>query len=715
MKTTLRLAVATAIVAAMPPAAAMAAEAIDPKFDPAKVTIPALRPIPQVTPERWVMKNGLVVYLLENHDLPVVQGTIYTRASNTWAPAEKTGLGSLSGTVMRSGGSAKAGGDFLDDRLAAIGASVNTFLGSDFGGGGFRALSENANEVIGYFAEVIQRPAFPDDKIELAKVGVRREIAERNDEMFSVLQRVAQQAVFGKDSPWARTPEYATIEAITRDDLVGMHRLAFAPNRSYMVVYGDFKTADMKKLLAAQFGGWARNDAKTPAMPPMPALGPPRVVFAPKNDVTQSAAVIAHLGFKSDDPDLANMDVLEYALGGGFNSRLFNTVRTQRGLAYATGAVGGSGFFRPGSFIAFSLTRNDSVMTALDLVREVTLGVTRAPLADDEAKNARDAVQNAFVFQFENPAQVAFRAAYYELAGYPADFLQTYQRRLAEVTPQSILEAAKRKIRPEHMLTILVGKESEFDRPLESIGLPVERVDISIPPPPSKLAVGEATPQSLAEGAAWLGKAAELAGGSAAWAAIRSWSEEAQASVSMQGQTIAIGTKVERSFPVRTRTTLRLPFGEMVQAFDGANGWGSAMGQTKDQPEMAGEARKDWERSLFRLFSKPGDLEVQALPEPRTLDGRSYRVAVVRSETVRDWQLWFDADGRLARMDYMDKGPNGDAPFSTTFSDWRAVGGIQYPHTMKTTVDGQPFMDATITAAQVNPTLADDLFKKPVN
>lgn len=713
MKTALRLTAAALAAAIVLPATLGAAEAIDPKFDPAKITIPALRPIPKVSPERWVMKNGLVVYLLENHDLPLVRGRMYTRASAAWAPADKTGLGQLTGTVMRSGGSAKVTGDFLDDRLAAIGAAVTTQLDDDYGSCNFRCLSDNTAEVVGDFAEVIQRPAFPEDKIELAKVAMRREIAERNDEMFTVLQRVAAQAIFGKDSPWARTPEYATVEAIGRDDLVAMHRTAFAPDRSYLVVYGDFKTADMKKLLSAGFEGWAKGPARTPETPPIPEMGPARVVFAPKNDVTQSAVVLAHLGFKASDPDYADIDVLEYALGGGFNSRLFNTIRTQRGLAYAAGALGGAGFIRPGTFLSYTLTRNDSVMVALDLLRRETVAVTQAPLGDEETGKARDAVQNTFVFQFESPAQVAFRAAFYELAGYPADFLQTYQKHLAEVTPQSVLAAAKRKIHPDNLVTIIVGKESEFDRPLESIGLPVERVDITIPPPPSKVSAGEATPQSLEEGQALLKKAIEAAGGAAAWGALASWSEEAQATLSVQGQTMGMGVTTQWVFPSRQRQVMKLPFGEMVQAFDGTNGWASQPGQVKDAPEMAAETAQDWERSLFNLFANPGAHEVQALPEPKTEDGVSYRIALVHSDNVRDWQLWFAPDGRLARMEYVGKGPMGEGVIMNTYSDWRAIGGVQYPHAVAVTISGEKFMEAKITTAEANPKLEDALFAKP--
>ena len=206
------------------------------------------------------------------------------------------------------------------------------------------------------------------------------------------------------------------------------------------------------------------------------------MVFAPKDDVTQSGVIVAQLGYKADDPDNAAMDVLEQALGGGFSSRLFNVIRTQRGLAYAAGAAAGGGYFRPGVFIAYTLTRNDSVMVSADLVRGEVERAARESFSDEEAKLAREAVENSLVFQFSDRASVLFRAAFYELAGYPQDFLQKYQKDLATVTPPRLLEAARRRLHPDQFITVIVGKESEFDRPLESAGQKVERVDISIPP-----------------------------------------------------------------------------------------------------------------------------------------------------------------------------------------------------------------------------------------
>jgi len=696
-------------------ASAAAHATMDSRFDPSHLTIPPLHPIPKVTPQRSTLPNGMVIYLLEDHTLPRVQGVLYVKASSTWAPNSKAGLGGLMAEVMRSGGSATQTGDWMDDRLAAIGASVNSNLSSDLANVGFSCLTENTNEVLGLVAEVCRRPAFPEDKIELSKVSLRQAIASRNDEMFDVLSRVANQAVYGKDSPYARTPEYKTVESITRDDCIAFHKLCYAPERAYFVVYGDIKSGDAKQQITKLFGDWKKSGAAPPPMPPMPAASKSRLVFAPKDDVTQSAVVLAQLGFKANDPDGADMDVLEQALGGGFQSRLFNRVRTQRGLAYATGASVGSAFLRPGVFQAYSLTRNDSVFAALDLVRANVEEVTKSPFTEQEAKVAKESVENSLVFQYEKPSSTLFRTAFYELAGYPADFLQRYQAALAKVTPATILAAAQRKIHPDQLLTIIVGKESEFDRKLESAGLPVERVDISIPPPPSTVNAGEATPEALAKGAELLAKAAKVAGGAEAWSAIKSWQSEGSVSVSMQGQSVQFTQSLWWILPDKQLSVQKLPFGEMTMGYNGKSGWRRMATQVQDEPAAAKQASQQYAQSLFHLFGAAGSLKVQALPQPKTVDGVSYTVALVNTPDVQDWTLFFAPDGHLARMEFLSDGPKGPAHEAQVYDDWKPVGNIQYPHKLTIMMDGEKYADAMMTSATVNPTIDPAKFEKPAN
>jgi hypothetical protein len=531
--------------------------------------------------------------------------------------------------------------------------------------------------------------------------------------MFPILSRVATQAVFGKDSPVGRTPEYATIEAITRDDLVKFHQLAFTPDRCFLVIYGDFRGADMKKLVTERFGDWKKNGLPTPPMLATPELAASKLLFAPKNDVTQSGIVLAHLGFLARDPDNAPMDVYENLLGGGFQSRLLNKIRTERGLAYAAGASAGSGYARPGVFQAYSLTRSESTMVALDLLRSEVKRSLDEPLGADEVKRAKDTVLNSLVFQYSSPSAVTYRTAYYEMLGYPPDFLQQYQKGVEAATPASVQEAARRKVHPEHFLAVIVGKEKDFDRPLASTGLPVERVDISIPPPPSKTTAVAATPASLETGAKWLARAVELAGGRDAWAAVQAWQSEGQFSLSAQGQSIAFTQSVQWQLPDRRLTKQKLPFGEMSSGFDGKVGWRSGMGQIQEDPKAAQSAADEYAQSLFHLFADSGKLRVQALDEKKDVDGVSCSVALVQSDDVHDWTLYFAPDGRLARMSFASQGPKGPAVEAQSYSDWKAVGSIQYPHALTVYLDGEKLIEGKLTSAQVNPKIDPAVFAKP--
>ena len=153
--------------------------------------------------------------------------------------------------------------------------------------------------------------------------------------------------------------------------------------------------------------------------------------------------------------------------------------------------------------------------------------------------------------------------------------------------------------------------------------------------------------------------------------------------------------------------------GEMIEGTDGKAGWASMMGQIQDQPGALENTRQGWERSLFRLFGHPEEVQLQALADPQTVDGTSYRVAFVKSEAVQEWTLAFGPDGRLARMEYRATGQAGPVKATVTLSDWRAEGAVQMPHGTAVLMDGKPLLDSKLTAARFNLTLPDSLFSKP--
>jgi hypothetical protein len=219
---------------------------------------------------------------------------------------------------------------------------------------------------------------------------------------------------------------------------------------------------------------------------------------------------------------------------------------------------------------------------------------------------------------------------------------------------------------------------------------------------------------ALDKGQALLSRAVDLAGGSSGWAAIKSVTLDEERVLSLRGQTMQMTSTVSWQLPDRYAVALKLPIGETRQGFDGTNGWTAALGQVQDSPKASEQMKNEFEHSLFKLFGDFSDLKVEALEEPKTVDGVSYTVAVVKSENTDDWMLYFAPDGALSRMEYMGESPDGGrARLTFVLADWKPVGGIRYPHSEKVLVDGKPMLDSKVTSMMLNPDLADGVFKKP--
>ena len=379
-----RLRVALPILAVLLSIACASHAGDDPSlWDRSKIKSPPLPEIKLPPVDRVVLPNGMVLYILEDHEFPVVQGRVLVRAGSMLDPKEKTGLAGMTGTVLRTGGSAKYPGDDLDRRLEGIGATVEFSLDQFNGIGNFWALKENAPEVLDIVADLLRRPAFPEEKLDLAKSEMRRGIAERNDDPFSILVRESSRLIWGKDHPYAAVPEYATVDAVTRQDLVDFHRQWFFPDRIYMTLWGDFDAKQIRAQVEKLFSDWQPSGAAPPRQPEIPAIVPGgKLAYAEKDGMTNAWIIEGHLGVKADNPDYAAMNVLGEILGGGFASRLVNEIRTKRGLAYMAGSVSGTDIARPGLFFGYAGTRADSALSVVKLMQKEITRITEEPVSD---------------------------------------------------------------------------------------------------------------------------------------------------------------------------------------------------------------------------------------------------------------------------------------------------------------------------------------------
>lgn len=435
---------------------------------------------------RFQLPNGMVVYLMEDHELPLVGGTALIRTGDRWEPADKVGLAAMTGTVMRSGGTRKRSADELNQVLEQRAASVETGIGQVSGSASFSALTEDLETVFGLFAEVIREPAFPEDKLALAKTQIRGGIARRNDDPNAITGREFRKLIYGDDSPYARTVEYATIDNIVRDDLVRFHQQYFRPDTTLLGIVGDFDSAIMRKLIEAQFGDWqpATQKANLLPLPAAAQINASGVFLANQPQLTQSSIQIGHIGGQANSPDYPALSVMNEVLNG-FGGRLFNQVRSRQGLAYSVYGMWSPQFDYPGLFVAGGQTRSDATVPFIQSVFAEIEKIRTSPISSSELAFAKDSVLNSFIFNFQDPSQTLSRLLRYEYFGYPEDFIFRYQKGVEATTIADVQRVAKTYLKPDNLVTLVVGNVAQIQPPLTQLSEKgkVTTIDVSIPSP----------------------------------------------------------------------------------------------------------------------------------------------------------------------------------------------------------------------------------------
>lgn len=446
-----------------------------------ELQFPPLKEVELPEYERYQLDNGMVVYLMQNHELPLIGGTAMVRTGSRWENGDKVGLGELTGTVMRLGGTEKHPADELNEMLEQRAAIVETDIGTNSGVVSFNTLSEDLNVVFNLFAELIQEPAFPQDKLDFAKTQAEGAIERRNDDPDEIASREFQKLIYGKTSPYARTVEYATLENISRNDLEQFYQTYFRPKNTILGIVGDFDPAAMKALIQENFGNWKSSSEKSlPAIPSASQENVGGIFFVNQPQLSQSYIQMGHLGGLLDNPDYPALSVLNGVLNG-FGGRLFNEVRSRQGLAYVAYGYWSAQFDYPGTFIVGGQTRSDGTVPFIKAMMSEIEKIRTTPITPEELAYAKESILNSFVFNFQDPSQVLARLMRYEYYGYPEDFIFKYQRAVKAVTVEDVQRVANQYLQPEQILTLVVGNQAEIQPPLSTLDSTVKTVDISIP------------------------------------------------------------------------------------------------------------------------------------------------------------------------------------------------------------------------------------------
>ena len=669
----------------------------DLKFPP----LPAVK-IPE--PVEFTLSNGMRVFLLEDHELPLVSGSALVRTGNLFDPATKRGLAGLTGEVLRSGGTKAKTGDQLDEELENVAAQVESQIGESSGTLSFSCLKENTDQVLGIFKDFLTSAEFREDKVDLSKTQLRSEISRRNDDPGGIAEREFSDILYGRNNPYGWMIEYAHVDNIQRQDLVDFYHRFYFPSNIMLEIYGDFSAADMKTKLEQLLGSWKYSQPPVPPFPKVQQPATPGVFLATKTDVTQTFFNVGHLGGELRDKDYPALEVASQILGGGFASRLFRNVRTEHGWAYNIGSGWAASYDHPGTFRISGSTQSAHTVDTLKAIREELDKIRTSEVTDQELQTAKDTTLNGFVFHFDRPSKTLNRLVQYEYYGYPRDFIFQYQKAIAAVTKADILRVAQKYFRPQDLTYVATGNPQEFGTPLSALGMKVEPIDLTIPEPKKETA--QADPASLEKGKALLQRVQQALGGADKLAAVKDI--QYQANVEMQTPGAVMKVKQTNIFlvPSSLRQDLELPFGKQSVYSDGTTGWMAGMqGMQALPPQAVKQARAEVFRQIALIVLSDRDPD-------RTVNYAGSGMLEISSKNGESVRLEVDEKtGIPAKTSYQE---GGQGVISQIFSDWRDVNGIRLPFAWTTMRDDKQFATVKIDNYKINSGLTPEvLSKKP--
>eukprot|EP00190_Bangiopsis_sp_CCMP1999_P003400 CAMPEP_0198731006 /NCGR_PEP_ID=MMETSP1475-20131203/27534_1 /TAXON_ID= ORGANISM="Unidentified sp., Strain CCMP1999" /NCGR_SAMPLE_ID=MMETSP1475 /ASSEMBLY_ACC=CAM_ASM_001111 /LENGTH=512 /DNA_ID=CAMNT_0044493903 /DNA_START=329 /DNA_END=1867 /DNA_ORIENTATION=- len=458
-----------------------------------KLEYPPLREVkvPDYTVHK--LKNGVKVYLMEDHEIPLIGGTLTFRGGTRSEPDGIAGVGPMTASVLRSGGSESLPAEVLDEFLASKAAYMGAAADGTSFSVAFSCLSEDFDEVLPAFRGLVRSPIFPQEKLALAKRQSFGVISRRNDDPNDIVRREVLKLVYGKKSPYAKSLEFDTISPIQVSDLKNFYFTRAVPNNAVFAISGNFETKKLLSELRSAFEEDWPDDPNVPSFPTPPvdetqAKGYRGKVFiANKPELSQSYVRAAEIGGKLNDPDYFALDVINQILNG-LGGRLFNEIRSKDGLAYSVFGQWYAAFDHKGLFLAGGETSSADGSQLVEFLRrlEGTLReLDKEEISAEELDYAKESTLNSFVFNFTSLDDVLSRAVKYDFYNYPPDFADIYKKEIANVTAEDVLRASRERVVEEDLVYFVVANRKKVEPALKKAGYTVENWDISIPPPSS--------------------------------------------------------------------------------------------------------------------------------------------------------------------------------------------------------------------------------------
>ena len=669
------------------------------QIDRSKQPTPGPAPSIEITqPQTFELKNGLKVMVVENHKLPQVRVQLLID-NPMHGERNVVGVSSILARMMGNG-TANIDKDTYNEEIDYLGANIT--FGNEFAAAS--SLSKYFPRVLSLLADAIKNPLFSEEEFDSQKSRLIENLKASEKSVADVGSRVNRALTYGRNHPKGEFTTEEMLEGIELSNVKNYYDTFFSPANAYLVVVGDVKFKDVRKLVNKELSDWRKREVPKVTFNTPKDVQYTQINFVDMPNAVQSEiAVINLVELKMSDEDYFPVILANHILGGGFNGMINLNLREDKGWTY--GAYSGIGAGKEiQRFAATTSVRNQVTDSAVVEIMKEIRNIRTEPVTEERLKNSKASYTGSFVRALERPATIAQYALSVETQDLDPDFYVNYLKKLNEVTVEDIQRVANKYFKEDNLRIVVTGKGSEVLEGIKSLTtldgkpLPVnyyDRYANEVEEPTFDIEIDDSvTVESV------LNSYIEAIGGKAKLQKVKNLSSES--SMTMQGMPLAMKTTVttNREF------LLEMSMSGMVvqkQVFDGEKGYTSAQGQRIDFNEDQAETLRSTSLPFPELEAKDA-----TLAGAEFVNGKP--AYVIQNGKSTKW--FYDQETGLKVLERQTQEVEGQE-FSTNtyFSDYKEFEGILLP--TKSTMEVAPGMEVEVNTEKysINKDLKEDYFK----
>jgi len=420
--------------------------------------------------QKFTLPNGLPVYLMEKHQVPLVQVNLLVRAGSAMDPGGKSGLASMTAAMMMEG-AGKRDALALADDIDYLGAQITSTSGQHSMAVRLHTPVERLDPALALFADIVLKPTFPAAELARRKTERLTALLQWRDEARTLASITLNRTLYGEKHPYGipSIGSEQTLRTLMREDCAQFHATWFRPNYAALIVVGDVTLKEIRQKLSAGFGSWKAGKGAAPTLSSIKQVTGREIVLVDKPGAPQTEIRIGRIGVPRATPDYYALVVMNTVLGGAFSSRLNINLREEHGYTYGASSAFDFRLLR-GPFLAASAVQTAVTEKALVEFMKELRGI-RESVSEEEVARARNYVALAYPSDFQTVAQIAGQIeemVFYQL---PDSYFNDYVRNILSVTKENVLRVARETIDPDNLVVVLVGDRKVLEQPVKSLDL----------------------------------------------------------------------------------------------------------------------------------------------------------------------------------------------------------------------------------------------------